>query len=98
MLLTYTFLILFSNVIHQSFGGMEILFPEVWDGDKYQKANCPSENIPHWLDGYFVVQTAGSYGKQSDPFGEKLVHFFDGLGAITAFDIANGQVKLSGIF
>ncbi|XP_070533681.1 beta,beta-carotene 15,15'-dioxygenase-like [Ptychodera flava] len=52
--------------------------------------------IPEWLSGYFLHQTAGSYGNQSNPkVGEKLTHTFDGVGAVSSFKFNGGHVQYS---
>lgn len=80
----------------QTVRGVEAGFPEAWDGDEYRKELCLSRNIPEWLDGYFLIQTSAAYGKRTDPVGKKLVHMFDGLGAVASLELSNGQVKFSG--
>lgn len=89
-------ILLIGFAVHESYCGMEMFFPEAWDGDKFQKQKCVSSNVPQWLDGYFLMQTAASYGKQADPVGEKLIHYFDGFGAVSSFEFTNGGVQFSG--
>jgi carotenoid cleavage dioxygenase-like enzyme len=75
--------------------GLEIGFPEAWDGDSLQKEPCPSKNIPKWLNGYFFVQSCSAYGKPSDPLGKRMTHMFDGLGAVSSLKITDGNVEFS---
>lgn len=85
-----------KQVEAQSTRGVELGFPAGWNGDKFRQELCPSQNIPTWLDGYFMVQTSAAYGKRTDPVGKKLTHMFDGLGAVASIETTNGQVKFSG--
>ncbi|XP_077996469.1 beta,beta-carotene 15,15'-dioxygenase-like [Glandiceps talaboti] len=52
--------------------------------------------IPEWLSGYFIHQTGGSFGNQSNPVeGAKMTHTFDGVGAVTSFKFNGGTVQYS---
>ncbi|XP_077990568.1 beta,beta-carotene 15,15'-dioxygenase-like [Glandiceps talaboti] len=52
--------------------------------------------IPDWLSGYFIHQTCGSFGNQSNPVeGAKLTHTFDGIGAVASFKLNGGTVQYS---
>lgn len=76
--------------------GLEIAFPEAWDGDSFRNESCPSKGIPKWLDGYFLVQICASYGKLSEPLGKKMTHMFDGFGAVASLKLHEGMVNFSG--
>lgn len=92
------FICTFAEIVSVQQDFIELAFPPVWNGDQFQKEPCPSQGIPEWLDGYFLVQTAGSYDKQSNPWGQKLIHLFDGIGAITSIELSNGEAKFSGTY
>ncbi|RCN42157.1 hypothetical protein ANCCAN_11899, partial [Ancylostoma caninum] len=88
-------LLLLPTVLCQSFRNAHLGFPDAWDGDKYRELYCPSKNIPKFLDGFFLCQLSASYGNSSASPGNKLTHMIDAIGAIGAFHISNGQVRLS---
>lgn len=84
------------SVHGQTKKGIQVGFPEAWDGDSFQRYLCPSKNIPKWLNGYFLVQSCGSYGKLSEPLGKKNIHMFDGFGAVASLEMYEGYVGFSG--
>lgn len=63
--------------------------PAQWMGDIFYHSPCQlfGSGWPSWLDGYFFCQSSGSYGNQADPYGEKLIHMYDGIGALALFDL-----------
>uniref|UniRef100_A0A1I7Z3C5 Carotenoid oxygenase n=1 Tax=Steinernema glaseri TaxID=37863 RepID=A0A1I7Z3C5_9BILA len=79
----------------QSFNGVQLGFPETWNGDKHNELYCPSKNIPRFLDGYFLCQLSASYGSASAGSGHRLNHMIDAIGAVGSFKISNGQVTFS---
>lgn len=72
-------------------------FPNAWDGDKFHNFPCPSETVPRWLDGHFMIQVCGSYGDRKGPSGSKVTHMFDAIGAVISLELKNGEVKFSGL-
>lgn len=77
--------------------GLEIGFPEAWNGDLFRNVSVPTQGIiPPWLNGYFLINSCASYGKRSDPLGKKLMHMFDGFGAVSSWKIDRGAVAFSG--
>lgn len=74
-------------------------FPVTWYGDEYNHTDCQIvSQIPSYLDGYFFCETGASYGDQNNPYGQKLIHMFDGISAVGLFDINPFQSTFSGAY
>lgn len=73
--------------------------PVNWPGDAYNNTNCEIvTQMPTFLDGFFFCETSASYGDQSDPEGQKLIHMFDGISAVAKFDLNPVQSTFSGAY
>ncbi|KRY90681.1 Carotenoid cleavage dioxygenase 8 -like protein A, chloroplastic [Trichinella pseudospiralis] len=52
--------------------------------------DCESENVPSWINGYFVRQMCGSVG-----IGNTITYYFDCVGILGIYHFQDGAVKYS---
>ncbi len=86
----------------QNLRGVELGFPEKWEGDRFKREPCEVQTnhpLPEFLDGYFLCQTSAAYGRDMDPDAQRLNHLLDGLGAVASWELnRGGDVRLSGAY
>lgn len=74
-------------------------FPSIWNGSDYKQAACEViQKPPSWVDGLLFAQTSGSYGDQSNPKGQKILHLFDAISGVSVYDVSPKQSTFTGAY
>lgn len=72
---------------------VETYFGTISQEHSYALADTEGE-IPAWIEGYFLRQSCGTFGNQSNTeIGAAITHTFDGLGTVMSFKIGEGLAE-----